>query len=132
MPNTACRITADRGAEDRRGRTSLAAVDTNTGAVVVADITIDDRQAGCPVNKIVTATGDSVGVVVADNAVSDCHAGTTTAVGERQRIEDACSGVVADDAVGNRHGSSVRTSGIVTSPANEWPLKKQLLTDTVP
>ena len=60
--------------------------------------------------------GDAV-AVVNDTAVSDCHAGTTTAVGERDQIEGACYGVVADDAVGDRHGSP-RTifSGLVVEP----------------
>ena len=114
--NTACRITAHRGAFDRRVRASVVGSVTNTAVVVVADITIDDRQAGGP-GKSETEIDDPVGVV-ADNAVSDCHAGTTTAfVHPRNGILGACSGVVADDAGGDRHGSPDRTlSGIVVEP----------------
>ena len=86
----------------------------NTAVVVVADITINDRQAGGP-GKSVPDIEDPIGIV-ADNAVGDCHAGTTTAV-RREPIDSAFSGVVADDAVGDRHGSPVRTSGgIVVEP----------------
>ena len=43
--NTARRITAHRGAEDRRGHNSkFGGGVINTGAIVVTDITIDDRQ----------------------------------------------------------------------------------------
>jgi len=59
---------------------------------------------GCAVEESVTFIRDSAGVVVADNAVNDCHAGTTTAVGEREQIVGTYQ-VVADDAVGDRHGS---------------------------
>ncbi len=68
--NTARQIIAHRGADDRRGRNSFGGEGTNTAAVVVADITIDDRQAGWPGNRV-TLIVDPVGVV-ADNAVSDC------------------------------------------------------------
>src|SRR4029077_7785319 len=50
--NTARRITAHRGAAHCNGKScEFVDVVRNTDGVVVTDITIDDRQAGCPGRK---------------------------------------------------------------------------------
>ena len=50
--NTARRITAHRGAADCNGQScKFVDVVRNTDEVVVTDITIDDRQVGCPGEK---------------------------------------------------------------------------------
>src|SRR5712691_11067697 len=73
--NTACRITAHRGADDRRVHTCFVGVVTNTAATVVADITIDHRQAGCPAVEPGAAVTNACAVVITDITIDDGQVG---------------------------------------------------------